>query len=223
MKKGILGILLAIAVILPLNVHAADWGGSVFLSIDENMSQTTLNNNNGDLTCSKTEDGSYQTCYIGIRVTSGTAKTLSVEAELTNMTFDSFEELNGWSMKSPTQSGNNITFEFSNRTGVEAGNTVLLAGVTFKVDNTAEDCHLTLKKFADTEPDEPTPNTPPACRVEGGKYYCKNAQECTKAEYESQCVPETGSFIPYLVVLIGIGIAGALYFITRKKAKIYNV
>lgn len=219
MKKKMLSLIVTLMlVMIPMSVHAASFSGTVFGSEDEAMSATTLNG--GSITCPKSEDGKYATCYIGIRVTSGTATAFSVDATLKNMTYDSYDELNGWSMKSPTQSGNNIKFEFTNRNGVTAGNTVLVAGITYKVNNAAEECGIV---FTNTSSEEPTN---PVCTAENGKYYCKNAQECTQAQFQSECTPEnpqTGSFVPYLVVIGGIGIAGAFYLITRKKAKIYNV
>lgn len=220
MKKKMLGLVFALLlVMIPMGVRAADFAGTVFGSEDQAMSKTTLNG--ATITCPKSEDGKYATCYIGIRVTSGTAKSFSVDAELTNMTYDSYEELNGWSMKSPTQSGSNIKFEFSNRTGVTAGNTVLVAGITYKVNNAAEECGI---RFTNTSSGEEPTN--PVCTIESGKYYCKNAQECTKEQYDSECTPEnpqTGSFVPYIVVLGGIGVAGAFYLIAHKKSKIYHV
>jgi len=222
MKKILVMALTIFAVLLPMTVNAADFGGSVFGSEDINMNKTTLNN--ATITCPKSQDGKTATCYIGIRVTSGTAKSFKVDATLTNMTYDSYEELNGWSMKSPTQSGSNITFEFTNRNGVSAGNTVLVAGITYRVDNPAQECGIV---FTNTSAGDPTPEpTNPVCRVENGTYYCKDAQACTKEKYESECTPDnpqTGNFVPYLVVLAGLGVAGAFYFVTRKKAKIYNV
>lgn len=221
MRKRFFGFVLAlILVCVPFTVHAADFSGTVFGSEDSNMSKTTLNG--ATITCPKDNNG-YATCYIGIRVTSGTAKAFSVDATLTNMTYDSYEELNGWSMKSPTQSGNNIKFEFTNRTGVTSGNIVLVAAITYKVTDPAKECGI---KFTNTSAEEPEEPSNPVCRVEAGKYYCKDALECTKEEYESECTPEnpqTGSFVPYVVVLAGLGIAGAFYFVTRKKAKIYHV
>lgn len=220
MKKKMLSLVVAIMLIMiPMSVRAADFAGTVFGSEDESMSKTTLNG--ASITCPKTSDGKYATCYIGIRVTSGTAKSFKVDATLKNMTYDSYEELNGWSMKSPSQSGNDITFEFSTRNGVNAGNTVLVAGITYKVNDVAQECSIQFTNTSSTE--EPKS---PICTVNNGKYYCKNAEECSKEQYDKECTPEnpqTGSFVPYVVVIGGIGVAGAFYLITRKKSKIYNV
>ncbi len=221
--KKIFGFVVAMLVVMiPMTVHADSFGGTVFGSEDQAMTKTTLNN--ASITCPKSADGKTATCYIGVRVTSGTAKSFKVEATLKNMTFDSYEELNGWSMKSPTQSGSNIAYEFTNRSGVAAGNTVLVVGITYRVNNAAEECGITFTNTSATDPD-PEP-TNPVCRVENGNYYCKDAQACTKEKYESECTPEnpqTGNFIPYVVVLAGLGVAGAFYLVTRKKAKIYHV
>lgn len=220
MKKRFISlVLLLMLVCVPFTVHAADFSGTVFGSEDESMSKTTLNN--GSIVCPKTDDGKYATCYIGIRVNSGTAKSFNVDATLTNMTYDSYNELNGWSMKSPTQSGNNISFQFTHRTGVTAGNTALVVGITYKVTDPTKECGIRISAPSSQEPE---PN--PTCGVNNGKYYCKDALECTKEEYDSECTPEnpqTGSFVPYVVVLAGLGVAGAFYFVTRKKSKIYHV
>ena len=220
MKKKMFSFVLALVIVmLPITVHAADFSGTVFGSEDESMTKTTLNG--ATITCPKSEDGKYATCYVGIRVTSGTAKSFKVDAVLTNMTYVEYEELGGWSMKSPTQSGDNISYEFTNRAGVTAGNTVLVAGITYRVNDTAQECGI---RFTNTssvdEPENPT------CQVEDGKYFCKDGLECTKADYDAQCIPsnpQTGSFVPYAIVIAGLGVAGAFYFVTRKKAKIYNV
>jgi len=226
MKKKVFSLVFAmVLVMLPLTVNAADFTGTIFGSEDEAMTKTTLNN--ATITCPKSADGKTATCYIGIRVTSGTAKNVTIEGTLTNMTYDDIEMMGNWDYdKTPQQSGNNITFSFSNKTGTTAGNQVLMAKVTYTVNNTAQNCGI---KFNNVSSETPTPTPEPEkkpCRTEDGKYYCKDANECTKAEYETQCIPEnpqTGSVIPYVVVLGGLGVAGALYFVTRKKAKIYHV
>lgn len=217
MKNKILGLFLTMAmVLLPMNVSAADsFSGSVFGSEDSNMTKTTLNS--ASITCPKV--GNTATCYIGIKVTSGTAKAFNVEATLTNMTYDSYEMMGGWTMKSPTQSGSKINFEFTNKTGTTAGNTVLVAKITYKVADVTENCSV---KITSTN----VPEGKKTCEVEDGKYYCLDGNVCQKEQYDKECTPEnpqTGSFLPYAVVVAGLGIAGALYFVTRKKAKIYHV
>ena len=219
MKKKLFGLLAMLLVMIPMTVHAADWKGTVFGAEDENMNKTTLNG--ATITCPKSTSGDTATWYIGLRVTSGTAKSFSVTATLTNMTYDSIDAMNGWTYTTPVTSGNTITFNFSNRTGLTATNQVLVAKVTYKVNNRAQECGIKITSTNATEPD-----TPQGCRVENNKYYCEDGAECSKAEYDEKCVPsnpQTGSFVPYLVVLGGLGVAGALYFTTRKKAKIYHV
>lgn len=220
MKKKMFSLILAmLLVMIPMGVHAADFSGSVFGAEDEAMNKTTLNSSS--ITCPKSATGDTATCYIGIRVTSGTAKNFSVTATLTNMTYDSIEAMNGWTYTTPVTSGNTITFNFTNRTGLAATNQVLVAKVTYNVNNRAQECGIRI-----TSTNATTPETPQGCRVENNKYYCQDGEECSKAEYDEKCVPsnpQTGSFVPYVVVLGGLGVAGALYFTTRKKAKIYHV
>lgn len=220
MKEKVLGLLLAIAIVLmPMSVKAASFKGTVFGSADDKMSSITLNNNS--ILCPKSLDGATATCYIGISVTEGTATNFSVDVVLTNMTYKSYEELGDWTAPSPKVNGNKVSFDFSSKTGVSAGSRKLVAKVTYTVNNQADDCRIQLA-VRTTE----TPTTYPSCGTQGGKYYCKNSQECTKAQYEKECLPEnpkTGSAIPYVIVLGGLGVAGALYFVTRKKAKLYHV
>lgn len=220
MKKKMLGFVVAmLLVMIPMGVRAADFSGSVFGAEDEAMNKTTLNSST--ITCPKSTSGDTATCYIGIRVTSGTAKSFSVTATLTNMTYDSIDAMNGWTYTTPVTSGNTITFNFNHRTGLTATNQVLVAKVTYKVNNRAQECGIRITSTNATTPEEPK-----GCRVENNKYYCQNGEECSKAEYDEKCVPsnpQTGSFVPYVVVLSGLGVAGALYFVTRKKAKIYHV
>ncbi len=223
MKKKVFGIILAVLVFLPVMVYADDYSGTVFGSADANMNSTTLNGSS--IVCPKSEDRKTATCYIGIRVTSGTVNTFTVTATLTNMEYDSIEEMNNWSFTSPVENANKITFTFNNRTGVSATNSVLVAKVTYTVTNAAEECRIQLSASnTPTTPTAPTEN--PVCKVDKGAYYCKDGKECSKAQYDSECVPEnptTGSFIPYVVVLGGIAVASGLYFATRKKAKMYHV
>ncbi len=222
MKKKVLGLVLAVFVFFPMVVHAA-YSGTVFGSADENMQSTTLNG--GSIVCPKSADNRTATCYIGISVTSGTVDSFDVTATLTNMTYSRISMMNGWSQSAiPEQSGNTVTFKFSNRTGLAAPNRVLVAKVTYTVNNQAQECSIQLSASQTTTPTTPTET--PKCRVEDKTYYCADGKECSKAEYDQECVPEnptTGSFVPYVVVLGGIGLAGALYFATRKKAKIYHV
>lgn len=204
-------------VLLPMNVRALDFTGEAFGSEDAAMSKTTLNG--GTITCPKSTDKKTATCYLGIKVNNGNAKNVIVEASLTNMAFEDYDPLTGWDMKSPTISGNTIKFDLTNKTGIAAGNTVVMVKITFKVTSINDPCSIKITKT--------TPGTvTKSCVVESGKYYCKAGAECTKTEYEKECTPEnpqTGSFVPYVVVIAGLGIAGAFYFMTRKKAKIYHV
>lgn len=221
MKKKVFGFMLAVVVtLLPMHAKAAEFNGSVFGSADENMASTTLNG--GSIVCPKDTTGDYATCYMGINVTSGSTTGFTVKAILTNMTFYEYEELNGWTMNSPTTSGNNITLSFSSKTGISAVQKQLVAKITYKVNNKSQPCSIQISAASNNDE---TP-TYPSCGTQGGKYYCKNQQECTKAQYDKECLPEnpkTGSAIPYIVVLGGLGVAGALYFVTRKKAKLYHV
>lgn len=220
MKKKMLGLVLAVVMVMaPMTVKADGFSGTIFGSEDENMTKTTLGG--ASITCPKSSTGDTATCYIGVRVTSGTAKSFSVTATLTNMSYDSIEAMNGWTYITPVTSGNNITFNFTNRTGLAATNQALVAKVTYKVNNRAQECGIRI-----TSSNAEEPEAPKGCRVENNKYYCQDGEECSKAEYDEKCVPnnpQTGSFVPYVVVLGGLGVAGALYFTTRKKAKIYHV
>lgn len=221
MKKKFFGIVLVMMLLIaPIRVNAAT--NSVFASPDEGLSSTTENNKTIECSSeSPTNTSNIRVCYIAVDVGIGTVNNFEVTATLTGLTYDDYDAMNGWSLAKPTVSGNKVTFKFSNKTGVSSGYRKAVAKVYFKADPNAQKCSIGLGDVS--FPNEPSN---PTCKVEGDKYYCKNALECTKEEYEKECIPEnpqTGSFLPYAIILAGLGVAGAFYFTTRKKAKIYHV
>ena len=64
------------------------------------------------------------------------------------------------------------------------------------------------------------------CRKEKGKFYDADGKEVTEKEWNDKCVPATGSFIKYIVVIGFIAVFVGLYYyikIYKAKKKIYKV
>lgn len=62
-----------------------------------------------------------------------------------------------------------------------------------------------------------------ACYQSNGKYYGKTGAEITKEQYERDCVPKTGSFASYAVLIAGALIALSAITIAKKHNKFYRV
>ena len=75
-------------------------------------------------------------------------------------------------------------------------------------------------------PQNPSNPENPTCEEVDGRYYDDNGVEVTKEEYEEICLnpenPQTGSFLPYAVIIGGIVVAVGLYMFTKKN-KIYHI
>ena len=58
-------------------------------------------------------------------------------------------------------------------------------------------------------------------------YYDANGNEVSEEAYNQSCTtaenPQTGSFLPYTLIIVGIALAGGLYYITKKNNKMYQV
>lgn len=98
-----------------------------------------------------------------------------------------------------------------------------LATISINSDGatSADQCVVTLE----ITPEE-TPVTP-KCKADekNGVYYDNNGNQVTKEEYDKACTsenPQTGSAVSYVIIVGGILLAGAAFFMT-KKSKIYNV
>lgn len=224
MKKRnlVLSVLLSLCVLVcPMVTNAAS--GSIFGSADEAMTETTLNGN----TVSIKNQGDNTKIYLGVSVTSGTVTeyNATLKLENSNFTYKSFGRVSGWSgtVKVDEDDPTLIHVSFRNQTGVGVGQH-LVATINLTVASTVpttEQCRIVLTPANST----PEPETP-KCKQEGDKYYCANGEECTKQEYDSICTttenPQTGSFLPYAVIVGGLLVAGGLFLVTKKN-KIYHI
>lgn len=65
----------------------------------------------------------------------------------------------------------------------------------------------------------------PVCKIVDGKYYGKDGNEVTQEVYEAECMnnPQTGSFVPYVVIIAGVALAVGVFTISRKNTKLYKI
>ena len=61
------------------------------------------------------------------------------------------------------------------------------------------------------------------CYQSSGKYYGKDGSEVSKEQYEKDCIPKTGSFASYAVLLAGALIALSAITVAKKHNKFYRV
>ncbi len=174
--------------------------------------------------------------YVGFQITNGSSlqKTYSADVTMKNSKFKftncTANTSGGWEVVSCNADANDPTIihiQFKNDTGVSSTSELTDGYVGYLSFDTSEatsdpdkQCVMSLKRT--------TPSTEnPKCKIDGDDYYCQDGQKCTKDEYEEQCPsttenPQTGSFIPYVVIVAGIGVASGLYFLTKKN-KIYHI
>lgn len=223
-KKGLLlSILLVISMMVcPIWANAAS--GEIFGAKDQAMTQTT----EGGQSIVIENEGENTKVYLGVNITSGTFTEYNATLKLTNSnyTFNKFARSTGWTgtVKADESDPSLIHISLKHNTGVTTGKH-LVATIYLNVSDTAqstENCTIELTR----EDGETTPETP-KCKIENDKYYCQNGQECTEEEYEEQCPtttenPQTGSFLPYAVIIGGVAVAAGLYMLTKKN-KIYHI
>jgi len=226
MKKRffVLSILLVFCMVFtPITANAT----SIYLSEDSAGTKTT--EGGATITCPKNASGTIATCYIGVNVTGGSLKSFNVTANLKNLAYRAVNGRNGWTAAKSSEEAGKVTYTISNEDGFSAGDKGIVALISFDVDDPSAECTVELTDFKPSTPDTPSPN--PKCDVEDGKdgqkvYYCENGQVCTKEEYDKKCVtqdnPQTGSFLPYAVIVGGLVVAAGLYVFTKKN-KIYHM
>ena len=223
MKKilGLSVIALLISIFLPLNVNATE----IFASSKMSMVETT----EGGKTFSISNGNGNTMLYLGVNVTEGTFKnyTAHIELENSNFTFSGlssdYKPTTGWTgtvTKSAT--GNGIDVDLTNSTGYPAGTRKIVASITLTVaDSTpsTDTCKITLGKTEEPEN--------PKCQIVDDTYYDANGNEVSEEAYNAACTtaenPQTGSFLPYTLIIVGIALAGGLYYITKKNNKMYQV
>lgn len=208
MKKVIGLIVLAVMVILPMKVNA----GYSFDFKEVAQDDTTL------------------TTEISVTIT-GTSTLSQIGGTLTmkHVTLKSVTVADSkWTNVS---SGSTLLFKAASNVG--AG-TYKIATVVFQKDNTAtatDPCYVNWTPCTDETGSFVCGNTPIeiketyTCKVVDGKYYGKNGAEVTEAVYNSECVsnPQTGNFLPYVVIIAGIALAVGVFTISRKNNKLYKI
>lgn len=208
MKKIIGLIVLAIMVILPMKVNA----GYSFEFKEIAQDDTTL------------------TTEISVTLT-GTSTLNQIGGNLTmkHVTIKSVTMADAKWTNSST--GSSLLFKSSSSIG--AG-TYKIATVVFQKDGTAtatDPCYVNWIPCVDENgqvncKDEPIVVTETyVCKVVNGKYYGKSGTEVTEAVYNSECVsnPQTGSFLPYVVIAAGIALAVGVFTVSRKNNKLYKI
>ncbi len=223
MKKGnlFLSILLVFCMILaPMNASAAS--GQIFGSADEAMTQTTLDGNPVTIK----NQGENTKIYIGVKVDSGTVTEYNATLKLENSNFKykNFARVSGWTGIIKEEDDGLIHINLKHNSGGLGVGTHLVATINLSVASnvpTNENCRIILAPTSST----PEPEAP-KCKKDGDNYYCANGVVCTKEEYEKQCTttdnPQTGSFLPYAVIIGGVLVASGLYMFTKKN-KIYHI
>ena len=201
----------------------AVFGSSVTITDGMDTSNTTLDGN----TVRIENNGANTRVYLGVQVTSGTVNEYNVTLKLgnSNFKFSRGSRSSGWAgtitqdSSDPTIVHVNLTNESGVTTGLHQ-----VATITLSVDSSVEStetCSISITQ-------EGTPTNPenPTCEIVDGKYYDDNGVEVTKEEYEEICLnpenPQTGSFLPYAVIIGGIVVAVGLYMFTKKN-KIYHI
>lgn len=209
MKKILGAIALAIMVALPMKVNA----DLSFQFNCEAMDQTTRT----------------KTCEIvGTASGTSTISRFNGTLELRHLTIKTITANSPW-----TNSSNGTNLVFSAPSNV-SNQTFKIATIVFDVDEgvTSEDtCYAAFTPCVDengnfacsSDKIEITPTY--TCKVVNGKYYGKNGNEVTEEVYNSECVsnPQTGSFLPYVVIVSGIALAVTVFTISRKNNKLYKI
>ncbi len=212
-KKGILFIVLFV-----MSIILYPFGVSAGSKIDPTDSK-----GNYSTECQKNTAGTTATCYVALTVDEGsTVNSFTFKATLKNLVYSGVREQNSWNVEAQ-DNGETVEFKVSKAGGLSGGKEIV-ARMTYTVPNVGEDCSIVIDGY---QPDNEEPTENPKCKVEDGKYYCENGEECTKEEYDEKCTtptenPQTGSFVPYAVIIAGVAVAGGLYFLTKKN-KIYHM
>lgn len=209
MKKILSIIVLAIMFVLPLSVNAAlDFSG---FRCDDKVYEA---------------DGSVtKTCYIVGSATNGSSLSqFTATLSLENMSIKSIQAAEPWTDYS---TGTSLSFRASSSISSE---NFTIATIVFTVNNAAEKCGVQLIPCFDENNnfgcgDPVVVEEVYTCKVVDGTYYGKNGNVVTEEVYNSECVnnPQTGNFVPYLVITAGIILAVSVFTITRKNNTLYKI
>ena len=228
MKKVISVIVLAMMVVLPMSVKA-----------DLAFNETVKGKSKDGFYCDVTKKDSAgnaleERCYIIGRATGGskiskftatlTLQNMSVIAINANTAGGWTDATTNWSAASTA-----VNLVFNNSAAIGDAK-FTIATIDLKVNTVGEKCAKQLAPCYDENGNYACGNTIEitenyVCKVVGGKYYGKNGNEVTAAVYEAECLenPQTGSFVPYVVIIAGIALAVGVFTISRKNTKLYKI
>lgn len=209
MKKVMGLIVLAMMILLPVGVNAAlDFSG---FTCDDRV---------------VADDGSVtKTCYIRGKATDGSSiNQFTGTLTLQNMSVKSITASSPWT----NNNGNSTNLSFSASTSV-TNSDFTIATIVLSVNNLAEKCAVQFipcyddNGFGCRNTVEVTENH--VCKIVDGKYYGKNGTEVTAEVYNAECInnPQTGNFVPYIVIIAGIALAIGVFTISRKNTKLYKI
>ncbi len=220
MKKVIGLIVLAMMVVLPMTVNAK-------IIFEESVKGVDGKPGSKDgFYCDEVDQASKtKTCYIVGRTTEGdTISKFTAQLTLQNMSIKSVTANAPWTNNS---NGTNLSFEASTNV---SGDKFTIATIVFEVNNLAEKCALQfIPCFTENGNygcgTNVTVTESYVCRIVDGKYYGKNGNEVTEAVYNAECVnnPQTGSSVPYVVIIAGIALAVIVFTVSRKNTKLYKI
>ena len=210
MKKVMGLIVLAIMIILPMKVNAAY--SIEFKKVAEDDANSTL------------------TTEIILTVTgNSTLSQIGGQLEMKHVTLGSITVTDSkWTNVS---SGNTLSFTASSSVG--AG-TYKIATIIFNKDGTAtadDNCYVGFTACADETgslicTDNKIEITETyICKVVNGTYYGKSGNVVTEDVYNKECVsnPQTGNFLPYIVIASGIALAVVVFTVSRRNNKLYKI
>ena len=207
MKKVISLLVLAIMVIIPMKTNAAlDFSGF--------KCDAAVKGSDGNTT---------ETCYIIGKATNGSSiSRFTATLTLTEMSIKSITASSPW-----TDYSNGTNLSFTASSSVTSDN-FTIATIVFNV--LGPNCKVAFKpcytedgKYGCGDPVET--GDKPKCKIVNGTYYGKDGSVVTSAVYNSQCVsnPQTGNFLPYVVIIAGLSLAISVYTISRKNTKLYKI
>lgn len=234
-KSFILSIFVFLSLMLyPCVTNAATLGG-IFGSTDTNYTSTTMNADESSFTgtISIENNGANTNFYLGIKalasIPSGTVVTATLNMSDSNYAFTRCSTISGskWTVKCEQDATDSkkVLITATAREAMTTSAKELITQVRVDASGATDSTQPCSIYLSNVNGENPTPENP-TCKIVDGKYYDDKGNEVTEAEYKEACEnpenPQTGSFIPYAIIIGGIALAGGLYFITKKN-KIYHI
>lgn len=205
MKRVIGIIVLAMMVILPMRVNAAS--GEYIFDCTPQPEDTSV--------------AWTRTCTISAKLNGASITRFNGELKMgSKVSIKSVTASSPW-----THTGTVGSFvNFTSPTSMTGNFTI--ATIVFDVEGgvgSNEDCSVYLTPCVDENGTYSCVN--PVCKIVGGTYYGKDGNEVTQEVYEAECMnnPQTGSFVPYVVIIAGVALAVGVFTISRKNTKLYKI